>query len=403
MTYIFLTSSIARTGGAQIYISRKTDHLKQLGWDVHIFSVRKNDIYLENLRPYKDGVCEYLTYRFISTHPIVRKKFLSFIKAHIAPDSKIIIESHSLNFALWGEYIAKELKAINIYYDLDENHVPLSDKFLNFLKHKYNQKCLYGITKKTVPLMGFEDKTNQTWLVAAGCTSEVVQDIQFTIPDEIVKSNFRILSFGNLGKHYISNMIDEIICFAKNHSNKTIGVILTGYTKGNIIQESHKSKLENIPNIHCILVPMMYPVPLKIFEISDICVSCSGCARISWEQGLPTITMDLVDYQAIGFLHETTDNIMYRTIEPPIRVYDLLEESLIDKKYQKREIIKRPIPIDYSHHDRLLNLQFDGKYYNLSLLSNWKNKIAQILNWIFGYETVTSGLMSLIGRLAKKQ
>ena len=56
MTYIFLTSSVVSVGGAQLYISRKVDHLLSLGWEVHVFSVRHGEIVIENLKQYEQEI-----------------------------------------------------------------------------------------------------------------------------------------------------------------------------------------------------------------------------------------------------------------------------------------------------------------------------------------------------------
>lgn len=397
MTYIFLTTSIMRTGGAQLYISRKVDHLMKLGWEVHVFSIRGNDSYIENLQKYKDEECKILDYRFVATHPIIRKKVLSFIKSKIKSDSsKIIIESHLFNLAIWGEYIAKKLNAINIYYDLDENHERLPEKGLDFIRFKYNQKCLYGITNKTIPLMGLNDETNQTLLIAVGGTSNVIEDVPFEIPECIANADFRILSFGNLGKHYITNMVDEIINFAQSHTEKSIGVILTGYTEGIAIQDNHKVRLDSIPNVNSMLVPMMLPFPIKLFDVADVCIACSGCAHLAKQIGMSTITVDNKDHQAIGVLHETTENVIYRTSEPQIKIADLLEEILIEKKYPKRKIEITTSQIDYTKHDELLNLNIQKEYYDLSKLMDLKNLISQQLNLLFGYETLTKKIYSCL-------
>ena len=86
--------------------------------------------------------------------------------------------------------------------------------------------------------------------------------------------------------------------------------------------------------MNSILVPMMFPFPMKLFDVSDVCIACAGCANLAHQIGMPTITVDNRDHQAIGVLHETTENVIYRSFEPQIKIADLLEEILIEKKFK---------------------------------------------------------------------
>ena len=385
MTYIFLTSSVVSVGGAELYISRKVNHLLSLGWEVHVFSVHHGEIVIENLKQYEQEINRMLNYRLPSVHPYMRREFLSFVKSKITSFERVIIESHSLHYAIWGEYFARELGGVNIYYDLGENNTLLKGPKLDFVKFKYDQSCLYGITAKSMPMLGIDDKEKKTCLIACGCSNDVIEDVHFEIPESIKQSDYKILSFGRLNKPYISTMADEIIRFAHSKTDKTIGVILTGHIKGDLNEEALYNKLSSTSNINCMLVPRRFPMPLSLFEIADVCVAIAGCAHASLKTGIPTITVDTNDHKVIGIMGETTNSSIYRGEEKAVDLSDMLNEVLVEHKYQRKAAnIQRTI-VDYCEHDKLLKLKNEGSYYRLSKLVTFKNKVAQYYNLFFGY------------------
>ena len=62
--YVFLTTSIRNVGGAQLYISRKLDYLKENGWDVDVFFYNDGKVVIPNLECFKDNCVNELSCNF---------------------------------------------------------------------------------------------------------------------------------------------------------------------------------------------------------------------------------------------------------------------------------------------------------------------------------------------------
>ena len=146
--YIFLNSTIANIGGAEVYISHKCDHLKTLGYKVFVFSFERGNVVLKNLKVYDAYVLPELKVMFRRSNAKIRRTVLeAFMSLHLEGD--VIIESNIDNLNLWGEYIAKKIGAYHICFLLPEKNI-MAAADVPFYEFKYKREQLYGIKGRLI-------------------------------------------------------------------------------------------------------------------------------------------------------------------------------------------------------------------------------------------------------------
>ena len=365
--YIFLNTTIANIGGAELYISHKCTHLKEQGYNVYVFSIEKGNIVINNLKEYEKYVLPELKVSLNLSNPLIRRKVLNaFKKLHLEGDT--IIESNSIHFSSWGEYIAKEIGAYHICYILQEIN-KVTNKTRDFYKFKYEQHSLFSITSQSIAdMMNDGHEYPGTFLAAVGCTADTVDyETRFEIKDWR-NADYTIMSLGRLNKPYISDMLNSICAFSSEHKNKMVNLIIIGGYMSDDINKQLNVIQSDTSNLKVYNLGEMNPIPHKLFAIADVAVAVAGCAHVCYRQGLPVITVDANDCKGIGLFKHTTMNNMFRKEEPVVDIQDLLTEVLIEKKYGKHEVRAALMSkqIDYSTHDALLSIPSNLDYFDVS-------------------------------------
>jgi len=363
--YIFLNTTIANIGGAEVYISKKCEHLTNLGYNVIVVSFESGKILIDNLRPFEKYIIPNLKVPFRRSNKRIRKKILEIFK-NMNLTGTIILESNTYDLNSWGEYIAKEINAYHICYLLPEINRLYKDDY-GFYIFKYRHNCLFGITAHSISdLMADGKDYPNTELRAVG---QMVGAVAEKVLDNLhlKKADYTILSLGRLNKPYIPHMLDNIYYFSQEHKNKSINLLLVGGYSTKIIDEKILEIQSNSDNINIYRLGEFRPIPSQIFQISDVSIAVAGCANICHSQGLPNIVIDARDYKGIGIYKHSTDNTTYRTSEAPIKVSSLLEDVLEKKIYTKSQPMNLTnSSTDYSKHDALLRIPNKIEYYNLS-------------------------------------
>lgn len=377
--YIFLTNTIGSIGGSQLYISRKVDYLKKYNWDVEVYYTDFGNVMIENLKPYLPNHLQILSVPF----QIVTKKQRKNVLNKFTASEYTIVESHLDGLSIWGEYIAKHIRAKHIVYLLCEHFPPLSDSLGTFLRFKLRQKLLYGITSESIPALFREDFDGSLYkLLAVGAFSSVGGNDERI--SAIPKADYTILSLGRLDKPYIPFMIASVKDFSEEYNLSKINLIVIGDSQ---YRDKLFEPLNSIHNIHVFQLGNMSPIPQNVFTISDVAIATAGCVVVTSRNDVPTIVVDGNDYSAIGVMGYTTKNSLFRDVEePPVRIKSLLEDILIKKMYPKKGIRNTDSPIDYSAHQRIIDQDFNGEYYDVSgeCTSNkitLENIISRCLGW----------------------
>lgn len=376
--FIFLFNTIGGSAGGQLYLSAKVDWLKSEGWDVDVFYFDKVPVVLDNLKKFENNYIKNLEFRFSMMNGKEREE--TFRHIHLSDEryEEIVIESCTIEMALWGEYFASKCEGRHLCYLLNEPYPrQINESIREFLRFKLNQNLLYGITPKNIPALIPEASGEKTTLIAYGCVREA-SDIE--LPD-IIKNfsndNFTILSIGRLEKPYIRHLFEEVSKFAKQ-LNEEVNLIIVGSTKQQQLLKALHNVTDEAQNLRSLYVGELFPLPRKLFEISDVFVGCAGSAKMSFREGLPTLVIDGNDYEGIGILGETTENSLFRNDkEPPLNIPELLKviyqrKNRGEKRNKCKNIGEKGNFADFSSHKRVIESVFNKEYYPVERVSNGK-------------------------------
>lgn len=363
--YIFLCNTICRIGGAELYISRKVQHLEKHGWTVNVFFCDNiGDILIKSLNDYKDNYVPELK----SVPSIVSKKkrqaIIERLTREITIGEDVFIESTKMQYALWGELIAEKFKGTSILYLIDETFRAITPKMAEFLNFKLDQNLLYAIDDRRIPLiLGDSVKTRNRGLLAVGCSNGNVEDIECEEIDKISDDSLVILSVGRLEKDYLYPSLLEVVAFVNRNSSKTFCLLVIGDTTDKKIKDRIHLLLEGISNLQVIYLGYKHPIPRVILNRSDVAFASAGSVKVPFQEGVVTISIDCKDYKAIGlFGINTMSNISRKENEPQLSLAELLDDVLIKKKYISTHISNEN-KVNYEAHDKLLSLS-QSRYFD---------------------------------------
>ncbi len=340
--YVFLTGTIGTIGGGQIYVRNKVKYLQETGWEVEVFSHCNDYIMVEELRCFKKNVIDLLkfkpkTFSKRQTRATV-EKISSIIKKR--EHDEVIIESHEIQLSLWGEMIANKLRCKHIVFLLSEGFPKLPLDILKFFDFKHKRRELAGINKKSLELL-FKDykvlSENEKYSLKAMCTNSV-DDVPNDVIDSIKKKDINIGCISRLQKTFITTMVDEVVHFSKTNGSKTIQLVLVGGSPGNLIEKDIIKKTENVANLKVVMTGRLFPIPKRLFELMDIFIGVAGSAGVSANEGILTLTVDVMTHKPIGLLGYDTANKLYAAHSSHISISDALEKILVKDNLQNKNI-----------------------------------------------------------------
>lgn len=374
--YLFLTTSILNIGGGHIYTLNKIKYLKSVGYDTDLFhaDMQTGEIVIKNLIPYKKNGDWHLQYPCYFFGEIKQKEIIEIICNKIPKGyDEIIVESQTMNCATWGELIAKELGGKHFVYLLAEQPRIPNKGVYKFLKFKLGRKELVGIQPDSIPTLfknWTAEKVSNTNFLIAHC-SNVVQDISYNKDlNEFKNTDFVISSIGRIDKLFLIESLYQIVNYVNKHKNKTFSILLIGGTSVKSIQKRIEMMFKNVPNVKLHITGLIYPIPQELIMLADVFISSSGSALLSYSLGKPTISIDGNDNKPIGVVGYTTDNTLFRSMEPIIELEELLTKILFEKKYIKSIVpVDKVYMADYSYLDHINYVQQSDQarlYYNFS-------------------------------------
>ncbi len=382
--YVFLTSTIARVGGAQLYIARKCDYLIDKGWSVIICHFNPGDIMIEfnvNIRTeliYELGCSPSL---FSIKH--INRILNRIIKCEVTDN--IVIESHSVNLAYWGEILTSKFSTQHLIYLLSENLTVQNQATYDYLNYKYQNNSLFGITPVSLKQIFKSDQEYWPFLNAIGCTSKNTENTPNKLMNDYKKSDWNILSIGRLEKDYIIPTFKALANYANCHKDKTISLIIVG---GSYHKKNRKNAIrifKDCKNVSVIDIGYVWPIPLSCFNNSDLTIASSGSAIIAESVGSPTIVIDGRDLKPIGIYKKTTDSFVFRKQnEPPILLASLLDDILIVKKFVKNIHPEKNEILDFSPHMQKLENILTDNYPVDKLFTNTRSFSKKLIILILG-------------------
>lgn len=348
----------------QLYTSRKIEYLKSQGWTPFVFFYRSGNIEIENLRKFSQNHIPDLRFCVGNVSESCRKKVLQQFNKLINDAQDVIIESCCLALGTWGEYIASNFQGKHILYIIDEIISQPTPKMYEFLEFKANQKLLYCIKQKVLADV-FKNNHNIDELVlrAVGASSNNISDSFNPIVAEIPDDMATILSLGRLDKPYIGYLFDSIVRFVNSFPERNFNFIIVGDTPVHGAKQELLSKFENIDNVNIFDLGFLWPIPRQLFEKVDVAVGSAGSIMLCSRQGVPSIAIDVNDYEAIGIYGQNTLNTIFRdNNDPKESTLHWLKQVLIENKFHRKEP-EIEHQLDYSAHQKIIDMKMDRIYF----------------------------------------
>lgn len=332
--YIILTGAICNMGGAEMFTSNKVRYLHQQSWKVNVFFFnRSGKILLDNLSEFKDNYLPELRYGYYYYSPGQREKILDVLCSGISLLDEVIVESHLMNLTYWGEMMAKRCKGISILNVMEEKIARPTAGIADFIKFKMKRwEILNGSSKalKNRYLQQWYDEGYDmyTHTLMNPLCSNVVSDIDTSIDIPATNSGINIMSIGRLDKPYIKPMFEEVHKYISDNPGNDYNLLVVGGSPNGEVESIIKKLFENLTNMKLYLYGYMYPVPMKLLRIVDVCIASANSVLVTAEQGIPTISISIDDAMPLGIYGITTNNKFVRENEPIIPVSTWLRQVL---------------------------------------------------------------------------
>lgn len=339
--YVFLAVTLGNMGGIQMFISNKVAFLEKNGWEVYVFYSNHNgEILIDNLKKYKDNYCPVLSQNIAGINKSIIESSISQISDGVGLADRIIVETLLVPMTYWGELLAKKMKGQHIVDFLEEEFKNPTKRQASFYEFKLKRwECLNA--SDTALRKWFGDKYKEEYREYQNemvpICSNVIGDSS-TIVESFPKVDFNILCVGRLRKPYILPMFNEVSKFIKVHTEKTFNIIIVGGSPDGSVESKINELLRPFPNINVYQLGYLYPIPANLIDIADVGISSSNSVFTTAERGIPTISVDGADFDAIGVYGHTTTNTLFRTTEPKIKISILLDDILIKNKYPRKSI-----------------------------------------------------------------
>lgn len=329
-TYIILHNNIDGMGGGQMYVCNKAKYMEKLGWAVVIFSSTDGQVMIPELNKHR----QYITPDLIASPLVYSKKYSSKVIDHmlsfIIHREHCVIESGSARMVFWGELLAQKLHCkhmAHLLYERPDHAIP--EHYLPYYWFKWNRRELSGIDIHSLRLLFRND-------------SRVTQDKCYNLPSVchnvaseqdgadivIPEADHVLVCLGRLEKPYVSAASKAFVHVAANHPEKQFSVVYIGDASSTIHKENIGRQFEGLKNVSLVMPGYVYPIPGNVLRKGHVYISSSGSAAVTYEQGIVTIAIDLIDNKAIGVLGYTTQNRSYRKDEPQQDPAELLEKVL---------------------------------------------------------------------------
>jgi len=370
-----------------MFTSNKVTYLKKKGWNVQVFYYKKGgEIKLPELLLYKDNYIKDFRYAFYYVPKWYMKIIAQRIREKTKEYNEIIIESHLVELAYWGEELSRLLGARHICNFLEEQIEPLSDRKADYFEFKLKHWELMNSgpgSQRRLFKDYFKSEFAQYENVVKFVCSNVVSNEPLAV--KITKSDYSILTIGRLDKPYVRPMTERICDFVAKHADKTINVIYVGGSPDGSLEKSIPLLYEQQNNVHVYMLGYTFPVPSALLDKVDVGIASANSVLVTADYNIPTICLDINDYYALGVYGYTTKNKFMRQDEPKGDISVLLEEVLIDRKYPKRDGIQRDDEMDIelgkqlSYLDR--SISYRGCYYDVYSMYKKSTIILANIKW----------------------
>lgn len=389
--YIFLTNTLGGYTGGPSYVRNKKIWLQEHGWEVIAFdSTGHSNVPIQfiELLKYNDNRIEELFYHPSWFNKKTRKNVVRRILDKIKVDfTDIVIESNTVILAEWGEIVSKTINAKHLIYLIEENVRITNINTFKFLLHKYKYQELFSISAKAFQALWGNYMIIENPEINYWNAMSIIKPIDIAVKelDNVNHADYTITYFGRY-KNFVPNIIEQVCIFANNYNNKTINFILFGIST---LSEVLINRIKNVTNIRLYLFSGKFPIPKRIFEISDVIVATAGCASIAVGENVKTVSYNVETNLPIGVMKYTTVRSSFS--DPLIpdtdkALNEILVDILINKIYDKASSLELP----ERQHDY---------HYQMSFVNNHKNYYNEVLeiNYVENFNRFVQKLLCKLG------
>ncbi len=332
--FIFLAINITAAGGGLVYLANKIGFLRAQGWDAGLYSAITGETLITQLHQFKTGVIAELAYPAFFFSDQKRAGIIErIVEENQYYDTRVVV-TNSQRQAFWGEMIAKEWQARHIVFLTGESFSSLTPADFRFYNFKHVRRELAGINQYSLPRLfrGYKEIPQDECYTLPVTYADVVQDVENAMIEKIPKKDINIGCISRLEKMYIPKLINEVILFARdNHRKQVQLVFFGGTTVSSSLEAAIKMKNANVPNLNIIITGFLYPIPRKIFGLMDVFIGVAGASKLSAQEGIPTISLDVMDGNPIGVLGYDAGDCFYRQSAYPFSISELLRKILVEK------------------------------------------------------------------------
>lgn len=370
--YVFLTFAIPGIGGTQIYIRNKVLFLRQQGWNpIVITEESEGEICVQELLAFKDNIIPEILQSPMLLRKHQREQVLNRMAELIGEvDEDTVIESNFIMATLWGELLAQKLGIKHFIFLIQEDYSLSDERFMKYFDFKFQRGELAGNTPVAISKLfsGYRTLPEGCDTYLSAYCSNTVEDYKSIHTDNIKQADYNIGSIGRLNKPFVVPMIKDILSFAQTHKDKTFQIVLFGGTPDSKELDTIIGLVQPVENVDIYVTGAIFPVPHKALDKIDVFISSAGAAATSANLGYTTIVIDANDFEPIGILGYTTNELVHRI---PGQPYDstqkLLEQVLIEKKYPTKVSLavndEKEYETAFKKHMQYLSESADRKVY----------------------------------------
>ena len=341
---------LTEVGGWQLYINNKIRYMRQEKWVAIAlaslsYSSSVDDIKLDYLKKY--GFYDFKEFMLLPSYfdeknlMIIIKK-INDILFELSPEGfdEIVVESTSINYAPWGEYIASQLNGRHLFFSVHSHYGRISDSELAFFEYKYRRNELYGILENSLKEM-FKDYLNipesDKHVLVAPCRTAMIDDgVDYSVKLNFSDYHYIIGSLAQLQKGYILPMVKQIVNFAKNY-DKRILLIFIGSSNGEIIERRILETINDCQNVHPKFCGSLSEIPKNLVVKFDLCVASFGSATVSSLCGAKTLCMTDDCDQPLGMIgYDLIEKPYHAKYKPNSSIFEYLTEFLVNKTYENK-------------------------------------------------------------------
>ena len=335
-TYVFISRRISEIGGAEQYLYNKSRYLESAGWRVLIFSARKGRILISGFEKYREGICPALTYAPECYSRREVRRTLDRICREIGDcgGDPCVIESDSVNRAVWAELIAARVGGKHLAFILQENH-GYDEATRRFLRFKYDRHELAGITVQSVGQMLEDGQLEQRadTKISAYCNN-VVEDCEDRISPQLdPEADHTFGSLGRLEKPCVLPILEGFkACFAA-HPEQRFNMVLIGGAPGKAREAEIREMFSGMDNVRLLITGNMYPLPRSLLDRIEVFVSTAGSATATYRAHRPTVRVHPVTGEPVGVIgldFALKERTMYE-VTPGLTVPECIDRALRDR------------------------------------------------------------------------